>query len=261
VDEPKKAWLSVPRKGYFMPAKMDISNQRFGKWVALRRTYKSMWLCRCDCGNEKEVSIANLRGGLSKQCRSCADKRQPYNFIDLTGKRFGKLVVISRVKNGPYGRGSWLCKCDCGNEKICKSAHLLKGDTKSCGCLTSRKEFGLGSAHAVLRTYQNNAKKRNLSWDLSEPQFLQITQEKCFYCGAEKSNRRKAGRGYGDYLYNGIDRYDNRLGYTVDNVVPCCDICNSMKSNFSADVFIEHIKKIQLHAPHTRREAAVGGSR
>lgn len=56
-------------------------------------------------------------------------------FIDLTGERFGYLTVIERVKNGK-GRGvKYLCRCDCGNEKIVASALLRNGHTKSCGCL------------------------------------------------------------------------------------------------------------------------------
>lgn len=38
--------------------------------------------------------------------------------IDLTGKRFGKLTVIKFAENDKYSRPKWLCKCDCGNEKV-----------------------------------------------------------------------------------------------------------------------------------------------
>lgn len=55
--------------------------------------------------------------------------------IDLTGQRFGRLVVLHRVENSPSGATRWLCRCDCGNEKI-TTTHLLRGGhTKSCGCL------------------------------------------------------------------------------------------------------------------------------
>lgn len=53
---------------------------------------------------------------------------------DLTNKRFGKLKVIRREENKNY-RAMWLCKCDCGNQKITSTYHLLSGQTKSCGCL------------------------------------------------------------------------------------------------------------------------------
>lgn len=55
---------------------------------------------------------------------------------DLIGQRFGKLVVIKKadwVKTKASG-ANWLCKCDCGKEKIVASSYLLTGNTKSCGC-------------------------------------------------------------------------------------------------------------------------------
>lgn len=58
--------------------------------------------------------------------------------IDLTGQRFGKLVVIKQaesaiMKNG-YPLRKWLCKCDCGNDVVVRVADLKNGNTKSCGC-------------------------------------------------------------------------------------------------------------------------------
>jgi len=53
---------------------------------------------------------------------------------DLTGQRFGKLTVIKRVEN-INGKPHWLCKCDCGNEKVVQGSALSGGYTKSCGCL------------------------------------------------------------------------------------------------------------------------------
>ena len=52
---------------------------------------------------------------------------------DLTGQRFGKVTVLSRVANNKHGRAVWLCKCDCGNEKEIPAANLKSGRTTSCG--------------------------------------------------------------------------------------------------------------------------------
>lgn len=58
----------------------------------------------------------------------------PYNFNDLTGKRFGRLTVVSRSEN-KSGKTCWHCICDCGNEKDILAISLTRGLTKSCGCL------------------------------------------------------------------------------------------------------------------------------
>lgn len=54
------------------------------------------------------------------------------DIIDLTGQRFGKLVVITRAESKNGAR--WLCKCDCGIEKVIQGGHLRSGSTESCGC-------------------------------------------------------------------------------------------------------------------------------
>lgn len=55
-------------------------------------------------------------------------------FIDLTGSRFGRLLVIRRVGNGPQRQTVWLCSCDCGASTEVKAGHLRSGNTTSCGC-------------------------------------------------------------------------------------------------------------------------------
>ena len=66
------------------------------------------------------------------------------NFIDLTGKVFGRLTVVKREKNKKTSV-QWLCKCSCGKEAVVSGASLRNGYTKSCGCLrkeeTAKRKF------------------------------------------------------------------------------------------------------------------------
>ena len=70
------------------------------------------------------------------------------NTIDLTGKRFGKLVVIElnhktqkTLANGnKKSNYYWKCKCDCGKEVIKSGDSLRRGHTKSCGCIRIKKK-------------------------------------------------------------------------------------------------------------------------
>ncbi len=55
--------------------------------------------------------------------------------INLIGKIFGRLKVLERAENDKHGKARWLCLCGCGNQKIICSNNLIRGDTKSCGCL------------------------------------------------------------------------------------------------------------------------------
>lgn len=62
------------------------------------------------------------------------------NFINIQGRRFGKLVVIER-SNKKANCAIWKCKCDCGNEKEIMSTSLRNGCTKSCGCGMKKTMF------------------------------------------------------------------------------------------------------------------------
>lgn len=64
--------------------------------------------------------------------RRCEKMGRPFH--DLTGQRFGNLLVLHRMENNKHGKVMFLCRCDCGREKIVASKHLQSGDTKSCGC-------------------------------------------------------------------------------------------------------------------------------
>ena len=75
---------------------------------------------------------------------------------DLTGKRFGSLVVINRAKN----RGTpdrirvyWNCRCDCGNEKEVRATHLKSGKIISCGCVGKKH-----SAEAKIKHNQRHSR-------------------------------------------------------------------------------------------------------
>jgi len=54
--------------------------------------------------------------------------------LDLTGLRFGRLVVLSDAGT-VAGRSTWLCRCDCGGEKVVSSNSLNQGRVRSCRCL------------------------------------------------------------------------------------------------------------------------------
>lgn len=61
--------------------------------------------------------------------------------IDITGQRFGRLVVLSITDQKELHRGrKWLCRCDCGNEVIITGSSLRSGSTRSCGCLKKESD-------------------------------------------------------------------------------------------------------------------------
>jgi DNA-binding NarL/FixJ family response regulator len=57
----------------------DLTGRRFGNLVAVRRVdgVRSRWLCRCDCGNEREFNAVNLVSGYARSCGGCDVRRNP----------------------------------------------------------------------------------------------------------------------------------------------------------------------------------------
>ena len=127
-----------------MPAKIDITGQRFGKLVAIepitkRKNGRIVWKCECDCGGTTATSAGTLRLGIAQ---SCGCSRYP-EMVDL---RFGRLTVISKETISKFSRGiTWKCLCDCGNICFATGAHLRAEEKKSCGCLWEAYNFIRGT--------------------------------------------------------------------------------------------------------------------
>lgn len=120
-----------------MSKMIDLTGMQFGNLIVVRRWNntkygKATWVCKCSCGNELVVGGTELRSG---KRLDCGHHFVAWNFVDLTGKRFGRLTVIERAENYKGCQTQWKCKCDCGNETIVRAMYLKNGGTKSCGCL------------------------------------------------------------------------------------------------------------------------------
>lgn len=67
--------------------------------------------------------------------------------IDLTGQRFGRLVVVRRAGSNAQRKATWLCICDCGNERVITSDNLRNGHSQSCGCLKREQSILRSQTH------------------------------------------------------------------------------------------------------------------
>lgn len=118
---------------------------------------------------------------------------------------------------------SYLCKsCKCKIDKQSRedNVHTFKQYQKS-------PEF-------VFSQLKYQAKKRKIMFSIALPHYLEhLAYKNCYYCGSTNTN-------------HWVDRYynDHKIGYTIKNSVPCCELCNKMKSQHNPSVFIEHCKKV-----------------
>lgn len=113
---------------------------------------RKSYLCQCECGNEKIVLVSGLRSKQTQSCGCLHKEIMSGRMIDLTGKRFGKLVVTGERKKIGINY-HWLCKCDCGNYKYTNGASLRHGRSKSCGCGQGGVIHGLSSQPGPYNKY------------------------------------------------------------------------------------------------------------
>lgn len=134
---------------------IDLTGQKFGLLTVLQRVENKvlpsgrsvpLWLCKCDCGKFVKVRGDVLRRSNDKRSCGCLKKKEASKRLtkDLTGQRFGKLIVISR-HGTKRGNATWLCHCDCGNDCVVNAHELIAHDTSSCGCI--RKERNNNTKH------------------------------------------------------------------------------------------------------------------
>lgn len=90
--------------------------------------------------------------------------------IDLTGQRFGKLVVREKLPPQKDGRTRWLCDCDCGNSCVALSYALRKKHQTSCGCGKIKDLVGTRFGHLVVirrsnRYIQKGEREKKYLWE------------------------------------------------------------------------------------------------
>lgn len=121
---------------------------------------RAMWKCKCSCGNICVIQGKLLKNGTTKSC-GCLRREVPRT--DLSGKRFGIYTVIKFVDKNQGGRPRrrFLCRCDCGAERIFTASQINTGKPRSCGCLTnqiiSEKNSTHGESHGEKRTKEYRA--------------------------------------------------------------------------------------------------------
>lgn len=176
---------------------------------------------------------------------------------DSVGSLFEVKDVVPQNTTGKHTKYVVVCKL-CQSETVKTLSTLQKA--RSCGCQKRNSSLwksagaknrtwqlpsGQAAFNSLYASYKNRALRAGKQFELSIEHFSALTKQPCSYCGSEPSQVIKGlGKTSGDYTYNGIDRVDSSKGYTPENVVPCCKLCNFMKLDHNKDEFLQHIKKI-----------------
>lgn len=143
----------------------DLTGRRFGRLVVIRQAANApkggrRWCCVCDCGTEITTWQYSLLKGATRSC-GCYQRELTIarTVKDLTGSTFGRLVVLARSGSTRNKSARWECQCSCGATTIVTGKNLLRGITRSCGCLHREGMSALFKRHGMTRTKVHQAWK------------------------------------------------------------------------------------------------------
>lgn len=184
-------------------------------------------------------------------------------FQDLTGQKFNKLTILSHAGKNKTGQSLWLCRCECGNEKIVSAHHMKASTVKSCGCLLKSEN-------------RSNCATRHGGTDTPEWTSFHAAKKRCNPLRGDKFPDH-AGRGiefrftsFEQFLAEigprpepkfeySLERKDNDGHYEPGNVKWAtkkeqarnrrCDRCKSLKANISnLQARIRHLESLLIPA-------------
>ncbi len=136
-----------------MKKAIDLTGMRFNQLTVIKnngcdKNKHTLWLCKCDCGEETNATTSQLNSDMKKSC-GCIKN----TIGDLTGRIFTNLTVQSHIKKN--NKKYWVCQCVCGNFTEVTGTDLLKNKVKSCGCLRNTNTYELFNNYAVGLTVDN----------------------------------------------------------------------------------------------------------
>lgn len=178
------------------------------------------------------------------------------------GTKIGNYTIIDFIP-----KGKWVLQCTCGftsainssNVKM-KEENLANGifvGCMSCARIEHKSDVPDSRYYSIpIRQYKRRAKKKECSGLLTNEDLCHLFKSNCYYCDSLPKNSQYDRYLKKDIIYQGIDRKDNNSGYTKENVVPCCKICNYGKFIMSKEEYITHCEKIVLNNVQRLSEAS-----
>lgn len=242
----------------------DVTGQKFGNLTAIKFSHrqddgKLMWQCDCDCGGKRDVWVSNLTRGKTGSCLECLQKRK----TNLVGERFGRGVVIEESKSRrESNRMEWVLKCDCGNNYSATTVQLrgkISHRTRSCGCYA--KSVGeerwnynglYGLTGTLWSTIKHGAKSRKLEFSITKEDAWNQWEKQNGICALSGMQLHFGDPtlGAAKRIVNrtaSLDRIDNLIGYTKENIQWLHKEVNMMKHIHSTDRFLELCSRISNH--------------
>lgn len=145
----------------------------------------------------------------------------------------GKKVLAWNYNKPRHQKYTMQCT-KCGY--ICQTS--IKSFYNTCKSCSTVRVNTTTKERQLWNRYKSKAVKDNMPFEITEIEFSNLIKNNCFYCDTEPSQKIIMNRKKDNILiYNGVDRKYDKLGYTADNCVACCWICNQAKKNYGINNF------------------------
>jgi hypothetical protein len=163
------------------------------------------------------------------------------------GDRTGKAILEDIDSDHAY------MKCDCGKGFSLKLTNTLKngGNFMCRQCYAERDAANFDSHWGYKAAYsriKKDARSAERVFEIQLEEFRYLCQQNCYYCGSIPNNlityRGLNSFTFRYFMYSGLDRINNDIGYTRQNVVPCCIICNRAKNSMPFKDFIDWLNRL-----------------
>ena len=218
-------------------AEYDCKNKMKSKGFCLKHYPRGILLASakekgvriCDDGKR---ACRNETFNNKLNCEECLSKiREKEGIIYKERKEKGLCVMCGiNIENPIKGiKGTLVQKCEKCYENMRKVEDKRVNRDRNYGFEKKINPIG------HYREYADSAAKRNLSFYMTIDEFTEIVTKPCYYC-----------KKYEDNEVIGIDRINSFIGYNIENIVPCCKLCNTMKQQLTTNEFALQIEKIYL---------------
>lgn len=182
--------------------------------------------------SDKDVALITM-----DSCKYCYQIDEFFEFLSSRKKYKTGIDRFDNQKDYTFDN----CVACCRYCNIIKSNKTYENFIINCknistnfsGKMTlSKFKYDQQKLELLYKNHNHCAKVRNLITDITKIQFINFMNYNCYYCNSKNSHT------------SNLDRIDSNKNYVIDNVVPCCGICNKMKFDIPFEIFIKKIKAI-----------------
>ena len=219
---------------------INLTGRIFGKLTVLDNApeidkhRQHIYYCQCECGNKKWIRKDSLFKSAIISCGCYISEAQHIHaveigkskFLDLTNQKFGRLLVVAVAGQDNFKRYRWLCRCECGREKIINSNNLMTGHIQSCGCFNSdsvkqrHKEYRIskGKDPDIFMDTLESLERSKFHESKTYQNILNRESNKCQFCTEGSCNLEIHHiKSWSEYP---------ELRYEETNLITLCKICH-----------------------------------